>query len=110
MLAPLLLVVILLAARLAVTVGATVWVVATEIVIALVRRSSGGVKKRRLAGNRRRHRQARPTLSRPNATALFQDMRPRWTVSRRGCGAATAGCDLAGCAERSRFDWVRGWW
>jgi hypothetical protein len=98
-----------LAARLAVTVGdgaATVWGAASVVV--RVTRSSGGVKKRRLAGDRRRHRQARPTLSRPNAAALFQDTCAGRASSRRGRGAATAGWDLAGGAERSRFDWVRG--
>lgn len=96
----------------AVTVGdgaATVWG-AASVGVVLVTRSSGGVKTRRLAGNRRRYRQARPTLSRPNAAALFQETRPGWLLSARGRGAATAGWDLAGCAERSRFDWVRGWW
>lgn len=110
MLAPLLFVVILVAASLAVGVGgeaATVKEVARVVVLA-TRSSGGGVKSRRLAGNWRRHRQARPTLSRPNAAALFQDTRQR-RLSRRGRGAATAGWDSAGCAERSRFDWVRGW-
>lgn len=116
MLAPLLFVVILVAARLAVGVGdeaTTVWGAARVQVVELVTRSSGGgVKLRRLAGNRRRHAQARPTLSRPNAAAFFQEMRPGWTASRRGegggAGAARAGWSLAGRAERSRFDWVRG--
>lgn len=119
MLAPLLFVVILVAARLAVGVGdeaATVRGAAKVAVVVLETRSasSGGVKLRRLAGNRRRHAQARPTLSRPNAAAFFQEMRPRWTASRRGGGggggaaAARAGWSLAGRAERSRFDWVRG--
>lgn len=51
-------------------------------VVVEVTRSRGGVGgRRRLAGIRRRHRQARPTLSKPNAAALFQDTRAGWTLA-----------------------------